>query len=118
MDLSEFVAQVLVQLVDGVTKAQKTITPSKIVNPLIKTSEFLSKDVAKHGMFHTGEKFIQMVDFEIALTVGNEMGADGKAKVAIGVLGIGFGGGKKSNSESVSKLRFSVPIALPVDNKI
>ena len=110
MELKEFVTDVLQQITDGVVDAQKR---GVFVNPRKKY----------HGVtqnsYHTidGENYeesLQTVDFEVGLT--NEEGSGG-GKIGVSLANIiSFdvnGGGKTSNS-SVTRIRFSIPMLLPV----
>lgn len=112
MDLTEFVSQTLMQLVEGVRAAQKGIEQTKIVNPQIfPVPGPTVRDIAKHGAFSAGGILIQMVDFDVALTAGSETSSEGGAKVGIGVLSLGAAAKGETSSESISRISFSLPVA-------
>ena len=109
MELKEFVTDVLQQITDGVVDAQKR---GVFVNPRKKY----------HGVtpnsYHTidGENYeesLQTVDFEVGLT--NEVGSGGgKIGVSLGSFSFGADGGGKTSNSSVTRIRFSIPMLLPV----
>lgn len=110
MELKEFVTDVLQQITDGVVDAQKR---GVFVNPRKKHHG------VKQSFYYTidGENYeesLQTVDFEVGLT--NEEGSGG-GKIGVSLASIiSFdvnGGGKTSNS-SVTRIRFSIPMLLPV----
>lgn len=110
MELKDFVAETLKQIVDGVILAQKDISEKgACINP-----SGIGK--ADTGLLYASlqkAKTVQLVDFDISLvaTEGNE------AKGGIGVFVSGFGVGIQGKSDTASsatnKVRFSVPIRLP-----
>ena len=109
MELKEFVTDVLQQINDGIIEAQKA---GVFVNPMGSIrqkdrADFRIDGTPCYGRTHN-------VDFEVGLT--NKEGSGG------GKIGVSFasifsvdaeGGGKTSNS-SVTRIRFSIPMLLPV----
>lgn len=111
MDLSEFVKQTLLQILDGVHAAQQE-APSKgaEVNPHLSASgEFMSRA----GILHTGRDAAHLVQFDVALTVNEGTGTKGGIGVFAGAINLGSAGESKTESSSVSRIQFSVPIKLP-----
>jgi hypothetical protein len=96
MDVQEFTKRALLQIVAGVEDAQRAIDDAKHhgeVNP----------DALTPPAF---------VEFDIAVTASEGTSAGGG--VGIRVVGFQAGGGAKTDTraESVSRIRFSVPIRL------
>jgi hypothetical protein len=123
MDLEEFVSLTLVQIINGVRKAQaetriagKDPSEADLVNPAI----MYSADVAPKGKhFATiGRNLVHFVSFDVALTTDST--AEGKGGVSVKVAGLGFdaGGGGSTKDSVVSHIKFEVPITLPqsIDN--
>ena len=109
MELKEFVTAVLQQITDGVVDAQKR---GIFVNPRKKHHS------VKPAFYHTidGENYeesLQTVDFEVGLT--NEVGSGGgRIGVSLGSFSFGADGGGKTSNSSVTRIRFSIPMLLPV----
>lgn len=101
MELREFVKTTLVEIIGGVEDARKEIEKegsNAYVAPITK---------------NMGRNDPTAVAFDVAVTATES--ADGKAEAGIKVwaLRLGASGGISTGSESVSRIQFSVPIALP-----
>lgn len=108
MELKEFVTDVLQQINDGVIEAQKRgvfVNPKTSVRPKDRV-DYLMDGTPYHGRTHN-------VDFEVGLT--NEVGSGGgKIGVSLGSFSFGADGGGKTSNSSVTRIRFSIPMLLPV----
>ena len=110
MELKEFVTAVLQQITDGVVDAQKA---GIFVNPRKKYHG------VKQNFYYTidGENYeesLQTVDFEVGLT--NEVGSGG-GKIGVSwasIISFDVNGGGKTSNSSVTRIRFSIPMLLPV----
>jgi hypothetical protein len=112
MDLQDFVSQTLTQIVSGVRAAQTEVRSMEAdINPHLSSS---SEQAGKLGFFWAGGRAVQVVQFEIDLTVVEGTGT--KGGIGVFAAGIGFGSSGQSNSEShaVSRIKFAIPIALPL----
>ena len=96
MELKEFVTKTLVEIIEGVKDAQAT-----------------AKE-ARGAVIPMAADPIRTIDFDVALTTSEST----KSKGGIGVFlgGAGIGGQKQAAGEakSFSRIKFSVPIILPV----
>jgi len=109
MNLKEYVAETLVQIIEGVADAQKRTTGyGAKINPLARLyhpGETVSQE--------TGES-VRVVNFDMAVSAGKKEGASGGLKVwpftAEGNLG--------STSSEVSRVKFSVYVVLPPDPSV
>lgn len=112
MDLREFVAEALSQIVDGVKEAQdRTQASGARVNPLLTINhEAAAKQgmLIAHGMAHA-----QLVQFDVALTAKEGTGTKGGIGVVVGAFTLGSTGQSQEESGSVSRVKFSVPLVLP-----
>jgi hypothetical protein len=110
MELKDFVAATLVQIVEGAETAQKQVVDiGATVNP------------AGVGLLPTGHHYItghnsrnvQLIDFDIALTAteGGETGAH--IGVFLGSVGVGAKAKIESGNSASNKVKFSIPIVLP-----
>jgi hypothetical protein len=98
LQLRDFVAETIKQVIDGVTIAQEYATGKKaIVNP--RTSRY-------------GDP-VQSISFDVAVTAAKGTKTQGGVAVFSGVFGLGSKGQSEKNNATVSRIQFSVPIALP-----
>lgn len=116
MDLQEFVEQALTQIVAGVAAAQKSTALYRAkVAPELSTT---GKDAAAQGFLHCADYGLaQIVQFDVALTVVETAAKKGGIGIYAGPISIGGSGQSDSEKSSVSRVRFSVPLALPTDTK-
>ena len=113
MELSEFVAESLRQIIDGVTLAQEYASrKGATVNP---NNMWYRADqgVVKIQDRETGA-FIQEVNFDVAVTATDGTKTKGGIGVFVGTVGLGSQGQSEAVKESVSRIKFTVPLALPV----
>jgi len=74
MNLREFLAETLVQIVEGVKDAQsRTTEHGASLNP----GSFATKDSERYGVFVATGKAAQMVQFDVALTITEGTGTKG-----------------------------------------
>ncbi len=111
MDLKEFVAQTLGQIVGGVKDAQaETLALGGEVNPHLNTTH---AELGKQGFLWAGGRYAQVVQFDVALTVTEGTGTKGGIGVFAGAVTLGSSGQSKAENTSVSRVKFSVPLVLP-----
>ena len=111
MDLKEFVAETLVQIVAGVKQAQAEVqTFGGEVNPHLTSP---GSEAGKQGFLFAEGRFAPVVRFDVALTVTEGTGTKGGIGVFAGAVNLGSTGQSKSESSSASRLQFSVPLVLP-----
>lgn len=101
MELKDFVKESLNQILDGIASAQESELGENI-NAAHAFSESGNLFQSKFGTF-------TRVDFEVAVTA--ESAKEGKASIA--VWSIGGSGGLSEKENSVSRIKFSVPLRLP-----
>ena len=111
MELKDFVRESLSQIVGGVVEAQQELLNSGVtgeISPSIKT-EWGKTDlvIGQSGMP------IQNVEFDIAVIASEKTGTKGTIGVGIPVFKIGAGGETTETTSQTSRLKFSVPVALP-----
>jgi hypothetical protein len=112
MDLEEFVAQSLAQIVAGVGRAQKEVEASGAsVNPQLNTTH---SEMGRQGfLWSRSGGPVQIVQFDVALTIVEGAGTKGGIGVFAGAINLGSSGQSSNESRSVSHLKFAVPLALP-----
>jgi len=112
INLQEFVTEALVQIVEGVKQAQTRVEDSGAkINPV---DSVVDKGVHKYakGGYSSGE-FGQAVEFDVAVTAVDRGDLKGGIGVVSGLLNAGYKAEKGSETSSVSRIKFSVPVFLP-----
>ena len=108
MDLEEFVATAIQQLVAGVRKAQDGLKGTGArVNPQVASGA--------PGRFDrkTGTH-IQDLSFDVAVTIGGSEKSGARLNVGVAFLGGGIEGGSAKENVATSRLQFTVPLLLPM----
>ncbi|PHS72712.1 MAG: hypothetical protein COB22_03795 [Cycloclasticus sp.] len=115
MELKEFVKETLTQISEGVQDSLASVRDSGgYVNPATRASTKTTDDSHFASMTHGRNVFL--ISFDVAVTVEEESGKDGHAKLKVASVFSAGGGGSKSNkSSSTNHISFKVPLALPVD---
>ncbi len=116
MDLDDFVEKGIIQLIEGVSRAQQYALEkgsTAEICPPIKTEW---ADAAKSGnlISHRG-LIIQEVQFDVAVSATEKTEAKGGLKIVISTLS----GGVSATDSISSRMKFSVPLTLPtMPNKV
>lgn len=115
MDLQDFVKETLVQIASGVQAAQAEVRASGgIVNPAIQAT---SQNITNVVPGVDGQN-VYFVDFDVAVTVKDQSGTDGRAKLKVAsFLSAGLGAELTTSNASTNRLTFKIPLAFPVDQK-
>lgn len=106
MDLKQFVAETLNQIIEGVAEAQKL---SKDSGAAINPARYAGQAVETHS---TGVA-ITSIEFNVALSVSEGTGTKGGIAVVAGIFALGSQGESKESKASTTHVRFMVPIAFP-----
>ena len=116
MDLKEFVKEALSQVAAGVEEAQADVLDrGGFVNPAHRPDSRSSNE-AHFGVLENGQN-IFLVDFDVSVTVAEETGKSGGAKLQVASF-VKLGGDVDANTSSTAtnRISFKVPMALPVDD--
>jgi hypothetical protein len=110
MELKDFVAETLKQIVEGTEIAQKEVKDKKaVIGPRIKpggSGTFVATD--------DGYNFaVQMIDFEVSLTETKETSKSGKIGVLFSPIGAGAQAKSETEISALNRVKFSVPMILP-----
>lgn len=121
MELHEFIASTLVQIARGIEKASEELKDSKaLVNPRnVATQGTKEKDEHIYGYLNVHKKFykvVQKIEFDVAVTAEKGKETKGGIGIHVGSIGVGSQGRSESNSSTVSRIRFSVPMVLPMED--
>ncbi|MBO6892852.1 MAG: hypothetical protein JJ866_12995 [Roseibium sp.] len=103
MELKEFVAETLTQIIDGVKEAQAR-EDGPNVNAAMSGAEF-GGNLVNVGTYGVATR----VDFDVAVTAESKGGAGAK----LSVFGVGVEGGAGHTAGTANRISFSVPVRLP-----
>lgn len=110
MELNEFVKDVIVNIYDGLSEAQKVTGKS-----VLPSGGIVSEGIpyVKKGIgIQTNATMISNLEFEVALTDGVKDGVHGGIGVLLGALTVGTKGNSETQQTSLSKIKFNIPIEL------
>jgi len=117
MELKEFVAQTLAEIIQGILDAQTTLGENgKYVNPELSTGQGSLESQGR--LVSIQGQLVQNVEFDVAVTTSNAEGTKGGIGVVAGVFALGSQGQSNIENIAVSRLKFSVPITLPYGEKM
>lgn len=117
MELKEFIGQALANIVQGVIDAQQTLGANgKYINPELSTAqgshEKFGKSISIQG------QLVQTVEFDVAVTATEGTGTKGGIGVVAGIFALGSQGQSTAEISAISRIKFSVPVALPYGDKM
>lgn len=117
MDLETFIAQSLIQIANGVEKASDELKDtSAVVNPK-SVSGAHKGDMNVFGYLDTKDshlRTVQKVAFDVAVVASEGTETKGGIGIVVGSIGLGSQGKSESESSSHSRIKFVVPMALPI----
>lgn len=105
MELQDFITQVLIDIVQGVANAQKKVANADIVPD--KSESSLNTMVQKLTP-------LQVVEFEVCISVDESKGNSGKIGVVAGFINAGGGVNASTEKGHSTTVKFAVPVRLPV----
>jgi hypothetical protein len=111
MELKDFVSETLRQILGGVKEAQVFATEhgGKVVPQRIafRTDQGLQLWDKQDGTP------IQMIEFDVAVTATEGTATKGGIGVFVGAIGLGSQGQSSATNQSVSRIKFTVPVQFP-----
>ena len=115
MELKDFVRDTLNALIDGVREVQGTAAEKgKFVVP--DAGRGVRADSKPHSgitVLNTGD-LITFVEFDVALTASDSKQTKGGIGVLFGAVNLGSQGQSDSGTASLSRIKFQIPLVLPV----
>jgi len=115
MNLEDFVAETLKQVVNGVQKAQEFAqTRNACINPV--SARMTSSQQSQHYDMNTGVP-LQNIEFDVGITV-TETNSKQEDSTTVGSVTVSPQGASESQNSSISRIRFSVPILLPLSGRV
>ncbi len=118
MDLRQFVSSTITQVMEGITDAQPRARElGGYVNPSLEGVDSSDRTETRIGWTCSGQR-VFAVTFDVAVTAGSATGGEGGGKLEVAsVFSFGAKASTSDNQESVSRVKFVVPIALPLDKQ-
>ena len=110
MELREFVRSTLLEIISGVSDAQKALIEedsTAVVNALASRPE-----IKRYSQ--RGTRLLEMVEFDVALTVTETTDKGIGGRLSIAAASIGTQRGASVENSEVSRVRFQVPVVLPM----
>ena len=121
MELKDFISETLCGLVEGATDAQKKLSENPLtkgtaINPLMSSSGANEKSGVIGVSRGQAGQVVMAVDFNVAVTItdADKMGGKAKINVLSGMFGVSGEKSTSSENRSVSSVKFTIPISLPV----
>lgn len=111
MELQEFVSRTLISVVEGVIAAQAKYDHTgdeRIINPPVRAGSDAREVHVRGGLAP------QSVEFDVAVTASESTETKGGIGIHVGAFGLGSQGKSDAANTSVSRIRFTVPIMLPL----
>jgi len=114
MELKEFISEALIQIVLGVEDAQGKIEGSNAeISPRYHNRQQDTLEKLKVVRSSKGN-IIQHVDFDVAVSVTEGTGTKAGIGVLAGAFNLGASGSSNQESQTASRIKFSVPVTLPI----
>ena len=115
MELKDFIAQTISQIMEGVKEAQKlaeqvggAVNPKGQIYLTVESAPFMDKETTRIGDF---------IHFDVEVEVTEGKAESGGAKISILSVG-GFGGklSRKRQNKSINRVSFRLPVIYPKGN--
>lgn len=118
MDLQHFIKESIVQISKGIIDANKEVMEhGGAVNPRDVT--FNKSGEGPYGYYAEDQKnsfrrAIEKIDFDVVVSVAQGTETEGGIGLKVGSFGLGSSGKTEKENTSESRIKFSLPILLPV----
>lgn len=114
VDLKQFISTTIKAIAESTIDLQDELSAKGVViNPM--SDHESSQSILEESSAYQFRRVIN-VDFDVALTVSDSQQGGGHASIKVMSLEIGGSGDKNISKESVSRVKFSMPIALSVED--
>ncbi|MGH6668636.1 hypothetical protein R3O55_012735 [Bacteroides hominis] len=110
MELKDFIKDTVSQIAEAVTELNGETSIPMTVNPA--KTEFLNgKQFLNMGF---SKSYLTNIDFDLTLSLSEGKGNNAKVGVFASVIGIGASSNENAKNESISKIKFTLPVLLPM----
>jgi hypothetical protein len=111
MELRDFVAETIKQVIDGVITAQEHAKAKGAhLNPQLS----FRTDQGVQMWDRERAQPVQTISFDVAVTAAEGTKTQGGIAVFAGAFGLGSRGQSDSSNQTVNRIQFSVPLSLPI----
>ena len=113
MDLKEFVADSLAQIIEGIEDAQRRCAETGAwISPKGPKLPARSESPAMNAGGGDNQ-YLDDVKFDVAITASEGSSGGGEAKLQVLSVSLGGGGKVESQNSAVSRIQFSIPVVWP-----
>ena len=118
MELQSFISKSLVQIAKGIGEAGKELEgTTAIINPECVSATAGIGDKSVYGYLEdkgTFKRAVHEIFFDIAVTAAKGTETKGGIGIVVGAIALGSQGRSGAEKSSYSRIKFKVPMALPV----
>lgn len=118
MELSEFISKTISDIVTGINTANESVGESGAIicpsNVYPAEAKWSGTGVVGHIQASKSlNRAVHSVEFDVAITVQEGKETKGGIGISIANIGLGAQGKSDANKGSVSRIKFSIPVAYP-----
>lgn len=115
MKLQEFVSETLKEIIAGVKESQKYAeSEGAWVSPRVTRAEIGVGTRSARYVTQEGGATIKQIEFDVAVTSTEGSATEAGAGIFVAAIGLGAKGKSDTSSSSVSRIKFSIPLGLPM----
>ncbi len=111
MTLENFIAETIAQIIKGTKQAQIV---AKEQNAIVSPKPPVKSASTSSDTWKAINDMARMVEFDVALTVSQSAAKGATGGALISVIGIKADAASSAQNTTVSRVRFSIPVVLPV----
>ncbi|MBU1138835.1 MAG: hypothetical protein KKA76_07655 [Proteobacteria bacterium] len=120
MDLKEFVSESIIEIIEGIIDAQSRISSEDAQVAPEMSKLYLNSQAGGASLALGKDKnnnLVHTLEFDVAVTANEGTETKGGIGVVAGVFALGSQGKSESNNQSISRLKFRVPVSFPRHGK-
>lgn len=115
IELKDFISETIKQIAMGIETASKECADyDVIINPNITIGSSGDYCIPREPEHVHIQRRVQSLDMEISVVVSESKEKQGKAQIGISSIGAGINRSNNTQSANENKVRFSIPICLPM----
>ena len=110
MELKEFIKTTLTQISQGITEAQEEVKDNDmIINP----ASLSSNSNGEKYLRTDGWRYVQDIEINVGVTAIEKEGEKAGIGIVTGILSGGVQASNDNSNQTVSTIKFNIPVALP-----
>lgn len=114
MELDEFVSITVKSLIKGINDSKGFAEENgAIINPILIDNNYDSSTSIWRKDGKDGRRYLTNIEFDIAVTASNEDATNAGGGLRIQVLNLGLSTANKESNQTISRIKFSLNVALP-----